>query len=41
VLPDGWRAIGSVRAARDDEAPAILVDGRVVTHTGWDHFRAT
>lgn len=41
VLPDGWRAIGSVRAAREDEAPAILVDGRVVTHTGWDHFRTT
>ena len=38
-LPDGWRAIGSVRAARHGESPGILVDGRVVTHTGWDHFR--
>ncbi|WP_374971437.1 thiamine-phosphate kinase [Terrabacter sp. BE26] len=40
-LPDGWRAIGSVRAPGDGEAARILVDGRVVTHTGWDHFRAT
>ncbi|MEW1954133.1 thiamine-phosphate kinase [Terrabacter sp. NPDC080008] len=41
TLPEGWRGIGTVRAAREGEAPAILVDGRVVTHTGWDHFRAT
>jgi thiamine-monophosphate kinase len=41
VLPDGWRAVGSVRAAGTAEAPGILVDGRVVTHTGWDHFRTS
>ena len=39
ALPDGWRAIGSVRAPGDDESAGILVGGRVVTHTGWDHFR--
>lgn len=41
VLPGGWRAIGSVRARRGEEGPGILVGGRVVTHTGWDHFRST
>ena len=39
MLPEGWRAIGGVRAPAQGEQPAILVDGRVVTHTGWDHFR--
>src|SRR6478609_4200336 len=38
-LPVGWRAIGSVRAPGADEGGGILVGGRVVTHTGWDHFR--
>ncbi|WP_020142802.1 thiamine-phosphate kinase [Terracoccus sp. 273MFTsu3.1] len=38
-LPSGWRRIGSVRAPGDGEGAGILVDGRVVTHTGWDHFR--
>ncbi|WP_256792844.1 thiamine-phosphate kinase [Terrabacter sp. Ter38] len=38
-LPSGWRRIGSVRAPEDGEVAGILVDGRVVTHTGWDHFR--
>ncbi|GAA2035767.1 thiamine-phosphate kinase [Terrabacter terrae] len=40
-LPEGWRVIGRVRAPGDGEAAGILVDGRVVTHTGWDHFRTT
>ncbi|NUO91332.1 MAG: thiamine-phosphate kinase [Dermatophilaceae bacterium] len=39
VLPDGWRRIGVVRAPGRDEHPSILVDGRAVRHTGWDHFR--
>lgn len=39
VLPDGWRTIGVVRAPGESERPAILVDGRAVSHTGWDHFR--
>jgi thiamine-monophosphate kinase len=39
VLPAGWRAIGGVRTPGEGERPAILVDGRVVTHMGWDHFR--
>ncbi|GAB3876554.1 thiamine-phosphate kinase [Terrabacter terrigena] len=39
VLPDGWRAIGTVRAPGEAERPTILVDGRQVSHTGWDHFR--
>ncbi|WP_442291941.1 thiamine-phosphate kinase [Terrabacter sp. 2RAF25] len=39
VLPDGWRAVGTVRAPGEGERPAILVDGRMVSHTGWDHFR--
>jgi thiamine-monophosphate kinase len=39
VLPEGWRVIGRVRAPGEGERPAILVDGRVVRHTGWDHFR--
>ncbi|CAN7307888.1 thiamine-phosphate kinase [Terrabacter sp. LjRoot27] len=38
-LPGGWRPIGSVRAPGDGEPAGILVDGHVVTHTGWDHFR--
>ena len=41
ALPEGWRAVGTARAPGDEEAPGILVDGRVVTHTGWDHFRTT
>ncbi|MHA3834108.1 thiamine-phosphate kinase [Terrabacter sp. AAH1] len=39
ALPDGWRAIGGVRAPREGERAGILVDGRTVGHTGWDHFR--
>ena len=38
-LPAGWRAIGSVRDPEQGERAGILVGGRVVTHTGWDHFR--
>lgn len=39
VLPDGWRRIGVVRAPGRGEHPSVLVDGRAVSHTGWDHFR--
>ena len=39
ALPDGWRAVGSVRAPGEDEPAGILVGGRHVSHTGWDHFR--
>jgi len=39
ALPDGWRAVGSVRAPGMDEPAGILVGGRHVSHTGWDHFR--
>ncbi|WP_147063610.1 thiamine-phosphate kinase [Terrabacter aerolatus] len=38
-LPEGWRAIGSVRDPAGGEAPGIVVAGRAVAHTGWDHFR--
>jgi thiamine-monophosphate kinase len=38
-VPRGWRPIGRVRAPRAGEQPGILVGERVVTHTGWDHFR--
>lgn len=38
VLPEGWRPLGRVRAPGESEQPGILVEGRVVTHTGWDHF---
>ncbi|WP_443082143.1 thiamine-phosphate kinase [Terrabacter sp. C0L_2] len=41
TLPEGWRRIGSVRAPAEGEAPGIVVAGRAVTHTGWDHFRTT
>src|SRR3954447_2592605 len=39
LLPAGWRAIGSVRSPGGAEPAGILVGGRVVAHTGWDHFR--
>jgi thiamine-monophosphate kinase len=38
-VPEGWRAIGGVRSPREGERPGIVVDGRTVGHTGWDHFR--
>lgn len=38
-MPLGWRAIGTVRAPHSGERPRILVDGALVHHTGWDHFR--
>ncbi|WP_353708878.1 thiamine-phosphate kinase [Cellulosimicrobium sp. ES-005] len=39
-LPDGFRAIGTVRRAWCDD-PGVRVDGRVAHRaTGWDHFRA-
>ena len=37
-VPDGWRVIGSVRAPRDGEDPAIHIEGHRPSHTGWDHF---
>ena len=39
VLPDGWRRVGDVRALAAGDEPGIRVGGRVVAHTGWDHFR--
>ncbi|MCU1537581.1 MAG: thiamine-phosphate kinase [Humibacillus sp.] len=38
-LPAGWRAIGRVVPTPEGSRPSVLVDGRPVTHTGWDHFR--
>ncbi|WP_425581137.1 thiamine-phosphate kinase [Terrabacter carboxydivorans] len=38
-VTDGWRVIGSVRAPAEGEADGIVVAGRAVAHTGWDHFR--
>ena len=38
-LPAGFRPIGSVRAAVEGEAPALLLEGYEVTG-GWDHFRS-
>jgi thiamine-monophosphate kinase len=38
-LPAGWRVIGAVRSPGRGETAGILVGGRLVTHTGWDHFR--
>lgn len=39
-MPPGWRPIGTVREPVAGEAPRILVDGRAVRHTGWDHFHS-
>lgn len=38
-MPQGWRALGSVREPAAGETPRILVGGEVARHTGWDHFR--
>jgi thiamine-monophosphate kinase len=38
-VPRGWRPIGRAREVAAGERPGVLVDGRAVTHTGWDHFR--
>ncbi|WP_425583946.1 thiamine-phosphate kinase [Terrabacter aeriphilus] len=38
-VPPGWRVLGEVRASGAGERPGILVGGRAVSHTGWDHFR--
>lgn len=38
VLPEGFRVIGSIRAPREGEACAQLLDGVEVTG-GWDHFK--
>lgn len=37
-VPSGFWAIGSVRARRDGEEPAILLGGRPVAGEGFDHF---
>lgn len=38
-VPSGWRVLGRVRAPGPGEAPGVLVEGRSLAHTGWDHFR--
>ncbi|WP_404387921.1 thiamine-phosphate kinase [Humibacillus xanthopallidus] len=40
-LPPGWRVIGRARPVARGERPGLLVDGRAVAHTGWDHFRGS
>ena len=40
-LPPGWRVIGHARELAPGERPGLLVDGRAVAHTGWDHFRGS
>ncbi len=39
ALPGDWRRIGTVRVREPDEQPRMLVDGRAMAHSGWDHFR--
>ena len=40
TLPEGWRPIGRVRTAHDDQ-PTVLVDGAVwESDAGFDHFRS-
>lgn len=39
AVPEGWRVVGEVRAAAEDEAAAVLVDGRSwAAAGGFDHF---
>jgi thiamine-monophosphate kinase len=38
-VPDGWHRLGGIRTPAPGERPGILVAGRAVSHTGWDHFR--
>jgi len=38
-LPDGFRAVGTVRACRPDEEPQAMMDGAVL-RGAWDHFSA-
>ena len=40
-LPAGWRVIGRARDLGPGERPRVLVDGRSVVHSGWDHFRGS
>ena len=40
-LPPGWRVLGRARPVAPGEHPGLLVDGRAVAHTGWDHFRGS
>ena len=40
-LPPGWRVIGRARELAIGERPRLLVDGRTVAHSGWDHFRGS
>jgi len=40
AVPAGWRTVGAVRAAGEDEQPGVLVDGAVWSGPpGYDHFR--
>jgi thiamine-monophosphate kinase len=41
LVPAGWRVIGRSREVAAGERPGVLVDGRSVAHTGWDHFRSS
>lgn len=41
LVPAGWRVIGRAREVAAGERPGVLVDGRSVAHTGWDHFRGS
>ncbi|MBP2418826.1 thiamine-phosphate kinase [Microlunatus capsulatus] len=39
AVPEGWRVVGEVRAAGEDEGAGVLVDGRTWAATGgFDHF---
>jgi thiamine-monophosphate kinase len=41
LVPPDWRVIGRARDVAAGERPGVLVDGRSVAHTGWDHFRSS
>jgi thiamine-monophosphate kinase len=39
AVPEGWRVVGEVRTATEDEGVGVLVDGRTwSTAAGFDHF---
>lgn len=38
AVPAGFRQIGRVRAPRDGEKPAVVLDGAPLPVHGWDHF---
>ena len=37
-VPTYWRAIGRVEALPDGTTPGVLLDGRPLPESGWDHF---